>query len=107
MMEIRCRTQGRATVLELVGELCVVTAPVVAAAIDTAVDSGGRDVVLDVAEVTLFGSTAANLVIDAAARVSAVGGTLSIRNAAGLTAFVVDLAGLTPLLEGPTLSVAS
>src|SRR5438105_5008627 len=71
MIEIRCRTEGRATVLELVGELCVVTAPAVAAAIDTALEAGGTDVVLDLAEVTLFGSTAANLVIDAAGRVAA------------------------------------
>jgi anti-anti-sigma factor len=107
MIEVRCRAEAETIVLELVGEVCLVTAPVVASCIDAALDADVARVVLDLRDVTLFGSTAADVVIEGARRAASGGRSLTIRNTSVLSRYVLELCGLDPLVERSPLTAAS
>lgn len=101
MIDISCHAEGRSVVLEVSGEICLATAPVLAACIDALLETDAGNLVLDLGEVTLFGSTAADLVVETARRLTVLDRALVIQGATGLTARVLALCGLDALAVPP------
>jgi len=96
VLEIRCRYETTYTVLELEGEVCLLSVPVLRDCVDSLVDIGQVRLVIDLAEVTLLTAAAVNLFVSVAARLEALGGSLLVRRASGLPATVLELTGLDP-----------
>lgn len=80
MIEIRCRTEVGALVIEVVGELTAATAPILASCLDAAIDADLREVIVDVGEVRRIHRPAADALLELEQRLRAVGGSLALRN---------------------------
>ena len=93
MLEIRCRQEDRSLVLELDGDICVMTVPVLSACLDALDETDAREVIVDVASVTLLTAQGIGVLIRTAHRRSRAGGSLTIRGATGLVARVLELTG--------------
>jgi anti-anti-sigma factor len=63
LADIRVAQEGEHIVLHVSGELCMATAGMLASAIDAAIDSGFRRVIVDVAEVRLLSAAAIGVLI--------------------------------------------
>jgi anti-sigma B factor antagonist len=98
VIEVRCRSDAHATVLELVGDVCLSTVPTVRAAIAASLADRPERLVIDLTEVTLFGAAALNLLIETARITTASACELTITGAHGLTEYVINLTGLETLL---------
>lgn len=94
MIEVRCRYDGDATVLDLVGDVCLATAPTVRSCIDAALATCPRHLVIDLAGVTVFGATALNLLLETVHHTRATGCAVHLTGAVGLTAYVLSLTSL-------------
>jgi len=106
MIEIRCRVEGTALVVVLVGDVCLVSAPAIVSCLDAALDTATQDVIVDLTEVSVFGATGARVLSDARRRAAATGRHLHVRNPSALVAYVLDLCGLGDLVEPSLFSGA-
>ena len=85
---------GDTHVVELQGELDLATTPYVAAALDAALESGKRFVVLDLGEVAFVDSTTLSVMLAAHRRLEARGGRLVTVCTDPLVARVFEITGL-------------
>ena len=88
---MREETRGDAFILTLDGEFDLSSAPVVRAALDNAVDSGTRRIVIDMLDCRFIDSTGLGVLLHTAKRIEAAGGMAlvcvdeQIRRLLGLT----------------------
>jgi anti-anti-sigma factor len=87
-------------VAAVAGEIDLVTAPLLQAALVDAVDHH-REVCCDLSEVTFFGAAGINALVIAHERAARAGSRLLIRGAHGITRRVLQITGLEDLLSGP------
>jgi len=96
-MEIWTREADAATVVRVVGEIDVRTAPSLRHALDRAVAEGSGDVVLDLAEVTFVDSSGLGVILGRYRRMPE-GRTLVLRSPRPHVRSLLDVAGVTRLL---------
>jgi len=89
---------GRA-VVAVAGELDLVTAPEVAAAVAGLIDSGHHSVVLDTADLTFMGAAGLRILDSAGNRLHSSGGSLTIRSPSPLLRRLLDIAGLSEIVD--------
>jgi anti-sigma B factor antagonist len=89
---------GDTHVVELQGELDLSTTPYIAAALDSALETGKRFVVLDLGEVTFVDSTTLTVMLATHRRLEARGGRLVTVCSDPLVARVFEITGLTQRL---------
>ncbi|GAA0793721.1 STAS domain-containing protein [Spirilliplanes yamanashiensis] len=77
-LSLATRTVAEHTVLEVGGEVDVYTAPRLRERLIELVDSGARDVVVDLGRVDFLDSTGLGVLVGALKRLRAVGGTFSL-----------------------------
>lgn len=98
MVEVSRQPDG-CTVIRPHGELWVGSSADLAACIDGLVDVGIRDVVVELSDLTLLTADGVGVLLQGDAHLRAVGGSLRVRNPAGVVARVVDLTPLRERLE--------
>jgi anti-anti-sigma factor len=80
MIEIRCRTEIGALVVEVVGELTAANAPILTSCLDAAIDADLRAVIVDVGAVRRIDRPAAIALLELEQQLRALGGSLAVRN---------------------------
>jgi anti-sigma B factor antagonist len=93
----RVREQG-ATILELVGELDVYTAPQLRERIVEVINDGETCLIVDMGGVTFIDSTGIGVLVVAHRRIGEQGGWLVLRNVQRQTSRVLELTGLDHVL---------
>ena len=94
---------GGQAALSVRGDVDLLTAPTLAAALDVLVGHRHPRVVLDLAELTFMDASGMDVIADASARLVLSGGVLSIRSASAQTLRILEITGVRDLveLEGP------
>ena len=83
-----------AIVLELIGELCPYSAPLLRARVDELIDNGVNRIDFDLRRLQLCTAAGLSVIDHTRARLSGLGGSLELRNAGGVVRRVLDLAGV-------------
>lgn len=81
--------------LQVRGDLDVATAPELAAIVAALIDGGRRDLVIDLGEVDHLGAAGLGVLAAFAARLRAVGGTVTVRRPSTMTLRLLELTGLS------------
>jgi anti-sigma B factor antagonist len=87
------------SVVKVVGELDVATAPLLQARLESAIDRGNPVVVVDLLDVTFIDSTALGVLIGCLKQSKAIGATLRIVASAPRILKVFEITGLTELFS--------
>jgi len=77
-LSLTTRSDGDTTVVEVAGEIDVYTAPQLRTCFIDAIDSGARDVVADMTDVTFLDSTGLGILVGARRRAVDAGGDLRL-----------------------------
>jgi len=88
-------SDGAALTIRVAGELDLATAPDLAAALDSHIDSCTTDVIVDLGAVTFLDSSALKVFIGALRRLRAAGRRLTVSAVSPAAARVLEVAGLT------------
>ena len=91
------------TVVALSGELCIAEMGDVRAVIESTINAGARDLVLDLADTTLVTAAALRVFATTANRLEGLGGSFQLRNPSPLTLRVLEITGFERLL-GPAVA---
>ena len=95
MIEIRCRTELGALVVEVVGELTAASAPILTSCLDAAIEAELRAVVVDVGAVRRIDRPAAVALLELDQQLRCLGGSLAVRNLDACVDAVADTATLS------------
>jgi anti-anti-sigma factor len=90
---------AEAIVVPLAGELCIAEVPVVRDQLEALITGGAREIVLDLAEVTLVTAAALRVFDTTQHRLEGLGGLLQLRNPSSLARRVLEITGLDRLVE--------
>jgi len=85
----------RSVVLEVVGELDLATGPELQARLAALIDSGVREVVLDLTEVSFLDSSGLSVLVTAMKRLRAGGGTLRLAGCQSQVQTILELTALS------------
>ena len=99
MLEVRCRHEGRSVVLELEGDICVMTVSVLTSCLDALEAGDSPHVIVDMTSVDLLSAHGVGVLLRAAHQRKTVGGSLTVRGASGLVARVLEITGVHPELR--------
>lgn len=86
-------------VVTVAGEFDIATAPSVREALRTAIEEGGREIVLDILGVAFIDSAALGMLVDVSKRLRARGGTLAVVCADRQLLRVFEITGLTRIFR--------
>ena len=98
-LQITVDTEGSDARVRLDGELDIHTAPGVADAVATALDSGATNLVVDAANLRFCDSSGIQVLVQARERLVAAGGTLTIEGVHGSVEKVLSVTGLLDLFS--------
>lgn len=90
---------AEAIVVPLEGDLCIAEVPALRDQIETLIAGGAREVVLDLTEVTLLTAAALRVFDTTQHRLEGLGGLLQLRNPTSLARRVLEITGLSGLVE--------
>jgi anti-anti-sigma factor len=90
---------AEAIVVPLEGELCIAEVPAVRDQLEALIIGGAREIVLDLADVTLVTAAALRVFDTTQHRLEGLGGVLQLRNPSSLTRRVLEITGLDRLVE--------
>jgi anti-sigma B factor antagonist len=93
--EVRVQPNRELVVLEVSGEICLSTAPLLIGHLGELVESGFAEIVLDLREVVFMDSTGVRLLVDTEARASAEGFRFAIVTNGGQPGRVLELVGMS------------
>jgi len=105
VLEIRCRQEGSCVVLELEGEVCLATVPVLATSLEGITATEAADVVIDLTGVSLLTAEGIGVLLRTSRTRARNGGSVTVRGATGLVARVLDLTGVAGALGAPAPAV--
>ena len=94
MVHVNLTVVGRRAVMSVSGEIDLATAPVVADAVDDALDGGASELWLDFSSTTFMDSTGLHLLIDTQARMTALTRRLAVICPEGPVRRLLELGGL-------------
>lgn len=94
VIDVTVQRDGDCTVVRIAGDVCIVTAPVLRLALEGAIDSGTRSLIVDLSTTTLLAAAGVGQLVWANRRTN-----LRIRGASPLATRVLDLCGLGDRLE--------
>lgn len=94
MLEIRCRHDEGSVVLELDGEICVLTVPMLTSCLDALGEMDSYHVIVDMTDVRLLSAQGVGVLLKAAHQRERAGGSLTVRGATGLVAQVLEITGV-------------
>lgn len=104
MFEIRCRHEDQSILLELDGDICVRSVPVLAAALEV-LDDDDRDVIVDLADVSLLTAHGIGVLVRAAHHRRTSPRSFTVRGATGVVARVLEITGAADELRPLTVGV--
>jgi anti-sigma B factor antagonist len=93
--EVRVQPNRELVVLEVAGEICLATAPLLSDHLGELVGSGFAEIVLDLREVVFMDSTGVRLLVDTEARARADGFRFAIVMNEGQPSRVLELVGMS------------
>jgi len=91
--------EGEPAVLAVVGEVDLYTAPRLGEALAGVIDAGVRQVVLDLSRLSFIDSSGLHAIAAARQRLGAEGGSLVLRSVRPETMRVLDICGLSSIVE--------
>jgi anti-anti-sigma factor len=81
------------------GEVDVLTVPTLEGVLSSLIDAGHRTMVLDLAESTFMDASGLGVLARVAARLGEAGGTIGVRSIPALTRHILDVTGVSDLIE--------
>lgn len=94
-LSLRFRLDVDRIEVAVAGDLDIVTAPLLAAAMDTVIEEGYVHVVLDLSTLVLLGAAGISALVDTSTRLAAAGGVLSLESPNRRVQQVLDIAGVS------------
>lgn len=91
MLEVRCRADEDSIVIELLGEICSTTAPILARCLESVFDVDALDVVVDLTSVVVFDEAGLQVLARTKTRCDSAGRVFDLRSANATTASILEL----------------
>lgn len=99
LVELRVAADRDTVVLAVVGDVCLISVPVVEAAADAAIGSGARRLVLDLSEVSVLSAAGITLLSRLVRRMHDRDGAVSVRHPRPLARRVLEITGFDHIIE--------
>jgi anti-anti-sigma factor len=99
-LELDVEFLAERVVVEVTGELDILTAAVFAGVLNALVDDEHRDLVVDMSGVTFIGAAGLGVFARVVSRLSEIGGAITVRSAPERVRRVFDIAGMSDLVAG-------